>query len=97
MLQPRVPQLSMEASVRAFHGVVVTADAVVVAELRMRLEDGLAMLSGSRGPELEDVVRDLAAALLGRSVSLGPVLPECGVPNGVWVHGLPQGCRDGSG
>ena len=59
MLQPRVPQLSMEASVRAFHGVVVTADAVVVAELRMRLEAMLSELTvgvpcDERGRELAD-------------------------------------------
>lgn len=82
---------------RAFHSIVVLADAGVVTELRMRFEDGLAMLSGPRGPELEDVISDLAAALLGRSVTLGPVLPECGVSNGVWVHGLPQGSCNCSG
>lgn len=73
---------------RVFHSVIIDLDAGTVAELKMRLEDGIGMLSSGRGADLEDVVHDIATALLGRSIVLGPALPESTVPNGVRVHCL---------
>lgn len=76
---------------RVFHGVIITCKAETMAELRMRLDDGFEMLAAAQhDADLEDVVHDIAAALLGRSITLGPVLPESTVPNGVRVHCLDQ-------
>lgn len=76
---------------RVFHSVIIDLEAGTVAELRMRLEDGVGMLTAGRGADLEDVVHDIAAALLGRSIVLGPALPESQVANGVRVHCLGPG------
>lgn len=86
---------------RTFHTTIVPAEVFRIAELRLRFEDGLALAisqgSGDREHEIEDVILDLAAALLGRSVQLGPALPSSAVPNGVRVHGLTQGMFDAAG
>ena len=77
---------------RTFHEVIVSVvgNEVMVSELKVRLDEGIRMLDGPRGQELEDVVHDIAVALLGRSIALGPVLGRSGVTNGTRVHGL--GC-----
>lgn len=86
---------------RTFHATIVPAEVFRIAELRLRFEDGLALAISAperdREREIEDVILDLAAALLGRSVQLGPALPSSTVPNGVRVHGLTQGMLDAAG
>ena len=73
---------------RVFHGVIVDLGTGTVEELRMRLEDGVELLAAGHRADLEDVVHDIAAALLGRSIVLGPALPESRVRNGTRVHCL---------
>ena len=83
---------------RTFHSIIVATEVERIAELRLRFEDGLALAISRTQQEhelseLEDVILDVAAALLGRSVQLGQPLPCSSVPNGIRVHGL-QGAHD---
>lgn len=88
---------------RAFHEIVFMGNGesseLLAATLVERVEVGFVLLSGIQQAqghvdvetllrELEDVVQDVAVALLGRSVTLGPELPASQVRNGVRVHCL---------
>jgi hypothetical protein len=74
--------------VRLFHKLIVFEAAVMVQALRVRLDEGM-----TDPAQAEDVVRDIAAGLLGCSIEIGPPLPPCDVPNGTAVHGLGHGDR----
>lgn len=75
---------------RMYHSLIMIvgdgrdADADARARLIARLDEALEPST----TDIEDVVSDIAIALLGRSITFGPAAPSSPVPNGMRVRGL---------
>jgi hypothetical protein len=71
-----------------YHGMIVIVGDDRDADARARLIARLGEALEPSASDIEDVVSDIAMALLGRSITFGPAAPSSPVPNGVRVHGL---------